>query len=194
MELAVFVHVPLEAGSTCLNLHKNRCERFSSIPSNLQQLWLHCQILELESIYLTISLQRARFPKPSSHKKGKTSSTPAISSSSPRPSLQLCQQQPRAAEHTQAFGPPRVYSTELKHQPLNKGLDFSSHSHSKSFPWPEENSELETWCSARVSYLLHPHLHSHRAKHSRELIQLNTNPPPHLCPPISSTPMSHITI
>lgn len=56
MEPVVFVGVPLEARSTCLNLHKNRCERFSYIPSNLQQLWLHCQLLKLESVCLTISL------------------------------------------------------------------------------------------------------------------------------------------
>lgn len=69
MEPVVFVGVPLEARSTCLNLHKNRCERFSYIPSNLQQLWLHCQLLKLESVCLTISLQRAQLPKPSSYQR-----------------------------------------------------------------------------------------------------------------------------
>lgn len=69
MEPAVFVGVPLEARSTCLNLHKNRCERFSYIPSNLQQLWLHCQLLKLESVCLTISLQSAQLPKPSSYQR-----------------------------------------------------------------------------------------------------------------------------
>lgn len=64
---AAFERVPLESRSTCLNLHKNRCGRFSYLPNNLQWLWLHCQLFKLGSAWLTISSLAALIANPSSH-------------------------------------------------------------------------------------------------------------------------------
>lgn len=59
--------VPLESRSTCWNLHKNRCGRFSYLPDNLQWLWLHCQLFKFGSAWLTISSPAALITNPSSH-------------------------------------------------------------------------------------------------------------------------------